>query len=132
MRRIIKGIVALLCGLFSTACHTSKHGGVDLDVNGFAEMLKQTAEIQLVDVRTAEEFAAGHLRGALLIDFNAPNFTERAQALLKKKVPVAVYCRSGRRSAGAVERLRGVGFTKVYNLQGGFLDWLSEGQAYDK
>lgn len=66
----------------------------------FAEVIKDTA-VQLVDVRTPMEYAEGHLRGAILIDVKDSTFLPKAKATLSQDHPVAVYCRSGRRSATA-------------------------------
>lgn len=132
MKRRIRKFVVLLCGLIFAGCQANVDKATDLNVGDFADLLERTADIQLVDVRTAGEYAQGHLRNALLIDVTASDFSDRVQAVLDPEIPVAVYCRSGKRGARAAGRLRRLGFTKVYNLQGGFVDWQAEGQAYEK
>ncbi len=87
--------------------------------------------VQLVDVREPEEFEEGHIVGAILIDVNAQDFLEKALATLDKQRPVAVYCRSGRRSARAASMLASQGF-KVTNLGGGVLAWQDLGKALVK
>lgn len=82
----------------------------------------QSPKFQLVDVRTTKEFSEGHIDHAMLIDVNQPDFMERAEKLLDKKRPVAIYCRSGRRSAHAARLLCKKGY-RVTNLLGGFIDW---------
>jgi len=79
-------------------------------------------EIQLVDVRTKEEYQTGHIKDALNIDVKDPNFKTNINKLDKNK-PVLVYCRSGKRSGDAAEILRGMGFTKIVSLEGGMLSW---------
>lgn len=79
-------------------------------------------EIQLVDVRTKEEYQVGHIKDALNIDVKDPNFKTNISKLDKNK-PVLVYCRSGKRSGDAAEILRGMGFTKIVSLEGGMLSW---------
>ncbi|GAB3020670.1 hypothetical protein GCM10011376_23060 [Nocardioides flavus (ex Wang et al. 2016)] len=74
----------------------------------------------VVDVRTAEEFEAGHLEGAVNIDYTADDFAERVGEL-PTDVPYVVYCASGRRAVGAVEQMRELGFTDVVN-GGGYDD----------
>jgi len=71
----------------------------------------------LIDVRTPEEFADGHLQGALLlpVDRIAQDIAARVP---DKNTPVRLYCRSGRRSALALEALRQLGYTRVQNLGG--------------
>ena len=81
---------------------------------------------QLIDIRTPGEFNAGHIKGAKMIDFYAPDFREKL-AGLDKKQPVYVYCRSGNRSGQAVRILQGMGFKEVVNLQRGINDWVSSG-----
>lgn len=77
-------------------------------------------EIQLVDVRTPEEFKAGHIRNALNIDVKDVNFKSATNKLDKNK-PVLVYCKSGKRSADAAEILKELGFIKIVSLDGGII-----------
>lgn len=81
---------------------------------------------QLVDVRTEEEFGVSHLKDAQNICVTMDNFEERAKGLDKNK-PVYVYCKSGGRSARAAKILTDMGFTKVYDLQGGITNWEEKG-----
>ena len=85
----------------------------------FAEGLHQPSAV-LVDVRRPDEFAAGHLPGAVNIDVTAPDFSRRVTALDNTR-PTYVYCRSGARSATAAAQLTGAGFAQVANLLGGVL-----------
>ena len=71
-----------------------------------------TAGTVVLDVRTPDEFAEGHLAGAVNIDVQAADFAARA-AELPTDAPVVVYCRSGNRSAAAVTVLRDLGFTDL-------------------
>ena len=77
---------------------------------------------QLVDVRTKEEFVVSHLKGAQNICVTSDDFEEKVKTLDKNK-PVYVYCRMGARSADAAEKLREMGFAKVYDMEGGILLW---------
>ena len=70
---------------------------------------------KVIDVRTAEEFAEGHVKGAKNLDFRNGDF-EKALADLDKEAAYSVYCRSGNRSAQAVELMRNAGFTNVVDL----------------
>ncbi|MCR5850391.1 MAG: rhodanese-like domain-containing protein [Bacteroidaceae bacterium] len=90
--------------------------------NEFAQINGDTATVQLVDVRTKEEYEEGHILGALLIDTESYNFQDKATAQLSKEKPVAVYCRSGRRSASAASKLVKLGYEFI-NLDGGILAW---------
>ena len=87
----------------------------------FAAGLRQPGAV-LVDVRRPDEFAQGHLPGAVNIEVTAPDFAQRVAALDHTK-PTYVYCRSGARSAKAAEQLTKTGFARVSNLLGGVTDW---------
>lgn len=76
-----------------------------------------TADTTVLDVRTAEEFAQGHLEGAVNIDVTAPGFGESV-ADLPTDAPVVVYCRSGNRSAAAASQLAALGFSTVVDAGG--------------
>lgn len=99
---------------------------VDMDVAEFSEFLTNDS-VQLVDVRTPEEYADGHIPGAENINVFDRDFTDKAQTSLDKTKPVAVYCRSGKRSAEAAQKLSEKGF-KVTNLKGGIIAWKDKKQ----
>ena len=94
-----------------------------------AEFAKLTDEpnVVVLDVRTAEEYAEGHIVGALNIDQGQGDFMEKAKAQLPSDKTIAVYCRSGRRSASAASRLAAEGYTCV-NLKGGIVAWKEAGK----
>ena len=91
------------------------------DVQGFAELVADT-NVVVLDVRTADEFAEGHIQGAILIDQGQSDFVEKAKEALPTDKTIAVYCRSGRRSANAAGKLADVGY-KCVNLKGGIMAW---------
>lgn len=80
--------------------------------------------IQLVDVRTAAEYASGHIPGAANMDVQSRGF-ETGISQLDKTRPVALYCRSGARSKMAAKKLAEKGF-KVYELDNGIIGWNGE------
>jgi len=123
MKKIITCLLAAL-GL-TTACGQQNYENAD--VNGFAELISGPDAV-LLDVRTAEEFAEGHIEGALNIDQAQGDFIQKAKAVLPADKTIAIYCRSGRRSADAANRLAAEGF-KCVNLQGGILAWKEAGKA---
>ncbi len=94
--------------------------------------LAKTPAAQIVDVRTKEEFADGHLPDATLIPWTDPDFTARASKELDPEKPVLVYCRSGRRSTAAATALAKLGFTEIRNLEGGILAWQEAGKPVTK
>ena len=119
--RIMKKIfVCLLTALgLTTACGQQHFENVD--VQGFSELIEDPSVV-LLDVRTDSEYAEGHIEGAILIDQKQSDFMEKAQAELPKDKKIAVYCRSGRRSANAAGRLADIGYRCV-NLKGGIIAW---------
>lgn len=86
--------------------------------------------VQLVDVRTQAEFNEAHISSdkVINIDMKQPDFMQRATEELDKNKTVAVYCRSGRRSAEAAGWLAAKGY-KVIDLKGGILDWQAKGKS---
>ena len=94
-------------------------------VSAFAEVVSRP-EVIVLDVRTPAEFAEGHIPDSINIDVESPDFPDRV-AELDKGATYAVYCRSGRRSAVAAEQLAAAGFTQVYDLAGGVIDWAAAG-----
>jgi len=81
--------------------------------------------VQLIDVRTPKEYEQGHIPNAIVIDYFADDFATKAKTLDKNK-PVYLYCRSGKRSAKASKKLQTLGFTQIYDLEGGYLKWSKE------
>lgn len=82
--------------------------------------------VQLLDVRTPQEYAEGHIVGAVNINVQSADFQRMAEKELSKDSTILVYCRSGRRSMDAAEILTGLGY-KVVNLKGGIIEWREDG-----
>lgn len=83
-------------------------------------------DVQLVDVRTAEEYAAGHIGNA--VNFNVvqgDNFLEQIKTLDKDK-PVYLYCKAGGRSNRAAQLLKEMGFADIFDYSGGYNDWVTK------
>jgi phage shock protein E len=83
---------------------------------------KISRNIQLVDVRSAKEFQEGHIGNAINIEFDAPDFAQKIQQLNKNK-RVYLYCRTGKRSAKAAQKMDTLGFRKLYVLPTGIEGW---------
>ena len=116
MKKFLALLLAVL-GL-NTACSQNYE---NYDVKEFAELITDS-NVVILDVRKADEFAEGHITGAILIDQFQSDFLEQAQAKLPKDKTIAIYCRSGRRSANAAGKLADVGY-KCVNLKGGIIAW---------
>lgn len=97
-----------------------------MDVATFARSM-QAKDVQLIDVRTPQEYASGHLEGALNMDW-AGGQVEQEFATIDKTKPVLLYCASGRRSAAAREFLQAQGCTNVVDLAGGIGSWSEAGK----
>ena len=108
-----------------TACGGSTVKINNLNADGFASNIKNPGVVVL-DVRSAAEYASGHIEGAINIDVEAANFDTKI-AKLDKTVEYAVYCHSGRRSAIAADKMTGANFEKITNLEGGIQAWQAAG-----
>ena len=82
--------------------------------------------LQLIDVRTPEEYDVSHLKNAQNICVTDKDFKDKIKSLDKDKA-VYVYCKKGGRSARAADILRNLGFTKIYDLEGGIISWEKDG-----
>jgi phage shock protein E len=85
------------------------------------------AGLVVLDVRTPDEFASGHLAGAVNLDFYSASFATDLAAL-NRDVPYLIYCHTGNRSGQTREMMRQLGFERVYDLQGGIAAWQAAGQ----
>ena len=101
------------------------------DINEFETLIADTDNVVLLDVRTQSEYDEGHLQNTLLIDINTDTFMVAARHYLPKEKTIAVYCRSGRRSAAAAEMLSADGY-KAVNMEGGFIAWQKAGKPIEK
>jgi rhodanese-related sulfurtransferase len=117
-------VVIAISTLLLSGC-SSASDSANLNVAEFSAKSQEAGVISL-DVRTAGEFAEGHLVNALNINVESGNF-EAEIANLDKNATYAVYCRSGRRSAVAVDLMKKAGFNNLYNLDGGVIDWSASG-----
>ena len=120
MKKILTFLLAVL-GLTS-ACGQKNYK--DVNVDEFAALVADSSVV-ILDVRTADEFRDRHIERALNIDVRQDGFMEKAKALLPTDKTIAVYCRSGRRSADACDKLSAEGY-QVVNLKGGIMAWTAE------
>lgn len=95
------------------------------------DKLREKKENVVLDVRTKEEYEAGHMPGAVWIDFMEPDFAEKVGKLDKNKTYL-VHCASGGRSARACKKMEGMDFGRLYNLQGGMKAWEKAGKPVEK
>ncbi len=123
MKKLIASFAALilLAGCSSTGSATT----VNLNVSEFSQKITEP-DVIILDVRTPEEFASGHIEGALNIDFNGGDFANEITRLNPSE-NYAIYCRSGSRSGQAASIMHKAGFHEVSNLNGGVIDWTNAG-----
>lgn len=115
----------LVAGLLLAGCSGGSAEVSDVDVAAASEIVA-TGDSVILDVRTPEEFAAGHLPDAVNIDVESADFTDRVSGLDETE-PTLVYCRTGNRSAAAADQMVELGFSDVTNLEGGIEAWSAAG-----
>lgn len=109
------------------SCH-SQTAVQTVDVKTYSEKINETPKAQILDVRTPEEYKSGHIENSDNVNWLGNSFVALTDKYDKKK-PIFVYCKSGGRSSKASEKLAELGFTTIYNLDGGMLKWEAAGLA---
>ena len=124
----MKVFFAGICLFFSTlfSCQQKGEDFESVSADEFATLIADS-DIQRLDVRTVDEYSEEHIPGSININVLDNEFGTNIEELLQKDRPVAVYCKSGRRSRNAANILVKKGF-KVYNLDKGILDWKELGK----
>ena len=126
MKNIISFAVLFLV---LTACNSLGQKVNNLSANEFEKQIS-TSKVQLIDVRTPEEFAERHIAGAVNININSNNFEAELKKYSKDQ-PIYFYCLSGGRSARAAQTAAASGFKTTYNLEGGILSWANAGKPVE-
>jgi rhodanese-related sulfurtransferase len=112
----------IFCSLISSCkLQTSKYTKTIPAVE-FQKSIVDVENPQIVDVRTPEEFVSGHLDNAININWKESNFENEINKL-NKTAPVFLYCKGGRRSSKAASKLEEMGFTTIYDMEGGITSW---------
>ena len=114
----------LLAGLCGSVCVQAQDStaGKTVTQKKFQRLINKKNAV-LLDVRTAEEYKSGHIPGARQIDVQkTDDFKRQIESLDKNKIYL-LYCRSGKRSNAAKMLMNTMGFTKLYDLEGGFAKW---------
>lgn len=114
------------------ATEMTKLKGQDIDIKNVTAIefnkLITEGNGQLVDIRTPNEFKAGHIEGAVIVDFYSSDYRANLDKLDKSK-PIYIYCRSGSRSGKSIGLLKQLGFKEIVNLQRGIIDWQRNGYS---
>lgn len=127
MKSILKLSLLLFISLIAVSCNSQENkkqneNSKEISVISPIDFLKMSKSELVVDVRTPEEYSEGAIESALNINFYDENFLDQF-ANYNKDEPIFIYCRSGGRSGKAAKKLSELGFKKVYDLQGGYLNW---------
>ena len=125
-----KILFCFLCFLSIVGCNDST-AQTKLSPDDFEKLLKTDKTVQLIDVRTPQEIDNGYIEKAVNINIADADFEVKLMHLDKSK-PVAVYCGVGGRSGKAATILTKLGFTKIYDLQGGMTAWKSQNKPIVK
>ena len=127
MKHFLKIACIILCATSVLSCRTktqattiSKVNRVDLRADVIGK------EVQFVDVRTPEEYEAGHIDDAVNYNIIDSEIFIKQIASLDKTAPVYLYCKMGGRSSRAAELLKEKGFTQIFDYSGGYNDWVSQ------
>jgi thioredoxin len=133
MQKMKKAIFSfsLILSVFIAACQQPAANSANgektyqtVSVKDFSGLMDENASGYILDVRTPQEFESGHITGAVNVDIYDPNF-KTIVGKLDKSRKAFVYCKSGGRSASAMDIMKELGFQQVYNLDGGMLAWLN-------
>ena len=125
---VLLGVIAI--GLtVAGGCSSSQNKTGDISPEEALVLIQKNQPSQnliIIDVRTAEEFAGGHLEKAINIDFYASTFREELSKLDRDKTYL-IYCHSGARSSRALAIMEELNFREVYNISGGITAWQAAG-----
>jgi rhodanese-related sulfurtransferase len=119
--------------IIGTATYAQSAAKDSIDVISIAEFEKMSSKKKnmVIDVRTPEEVAEGHLAGAININFLGEGFSEEITKLNKNKTYL-LYCKSGNRTRKAADQMQKAGFKHVYMLEGGITAWNEAGKPVEK
>ncbi|MDY6966394.1 MAG: rhodanese-like domain-containing protein [Halobacteriota archaeon] len=126
---IIPALLLIISSLITSGYISDSQMLEDITPKEAYELIKNRSgdeDFVILDVRTPEEFADGHIEGAIIIDFNSENFGDEI-GKLNRNATYLLYCRTARRSSLALDIMEDLGFTEVYNMEGGIVRWEEEG-----
>jgi rhodanese-related sulfurtransferase len=128
---ITKRFTVVFMAMFAILLNVSAQKIMQKNSTELSQILDKDKKIVVLDVRTPQEFAAGHLKGALNIDIYQDNFYSRIDKL-DKKATYLVYCRTSNRSTAAVGYMQQNGFKNLYQMMDGFPGWAFNKLPYEK
>lgn len=119
-------LIALAATIAVAGCSASGATLETVSPEAAAEVIANTPDVVVLDIRTPEEFAEGFIEGASNIDFYRSDFAGQLD-MLDKDAPYVVYCRSDNRSGDAMDVFADLGFTNVTEIDGGIVNWYESG-----
>ena len=122
MKNSLRYLASIVCCLWCFSCQPQKQTSIKRIDKATMQAEALGQDVQLVDVRTPEEYALGHIGNAININVNASDFKERISQM-DKEAPIYLYCKKGGRSNRAVGMLQELGFHTIYDYSGGYDDW---------
>jgi len=124
MKKLYTICCLLITLSFNTSCLDTKDASADIKLVTAEEMqsILELEDVQLVDLRSPEDYDENHILNSQNIDFSSPTFDDDITKLDKEK-PVILYCKGGGRSAKCAQKLKEAGFKKIYDLDGGISKW---------
>ena len=128
MIRTLSGLFLVLVVLVTACSSGTDTASIELvSPEQAAEVIEDApAGLVVLDIRTPEEYNEVRLDGAINVDYYATDFADQLDTLDKNN-PYVMYCRSGNRSSDAVETMKDLGFTEVYEIDGGIVNWYESG-----
>ena len=122
------GVLSLFSVLqFSTAAADAKN----ITIDEAAKLVTSNTNVVVLDVRTPDEFRAGHIKGATNINFNDKDFAKRVEALDKDKTYI-IHCAAGGRSTRACNQIKTMDFKNILHMKQGFSAWEEAGKPVEK
>lgn len=135
-KALLSAAIIILAGLLCMSCTTGTSGksgrAIEIvplapkDAYAFIQTNRNDPAFVLIDIRTPNEYREGHIERAINMSLHSDSFEADIKRLDKAKTYM-IYCRTGRRSAIAVDVMEKAGFTKVYLIAGDIVGWKSEG-----
>lgn len=127
MNSRIKYILVLVFSLIFSCSLVTNDSVNHINVDELIDFIELNDAV-LVDVRTSDEYNSGYIENSLNIDYFSDEFSVNADKL-DRTTPIILYCRSGKRSVLSVNKISKLGFKEIYNLEGGILEWIEEGNV---
>ncbi len=117
--------IILSVSLFSCSCKQKEETQSVINSISVEDLSAASNKIQLLDVRTPEEYEGGYIKNAININFFDDDFVNQVSSKFDKNKPIFLYCKVGGRSGKASKKLKEAGFKNIFDLEGGFDKWKS-------